>query len=294
MEFKKLGLLGIAAMLAITGTATVHASIVEVMEPNYFVRPVLRIGDGELIEGIELNGATESTNEQGVVGYSSSTVNLNEGTVKMYAEEFAPATGLQTFGSFGERITVTNGAGTDWSLGFDVEGFLDTFAGAPIINGVTEPTIYYDVGIAVYRAGQVTWNNFVNNPDFEPLLFEFEQIVDPIDNLSEFSSVDVFASVAGSITLESDYEQFDIFAFTNVIVNSEDGDGLDSYVSDFTNTASFSQTFANGVEAFSSSGQFLGLTTPPPPPVNQASAPAGLALLGFGFAMLAFRRKQKN
>lgn len=255
----------------------------------------MRIGDGEIIDGIEVNGSTTSTNEQGVVGYSSSTVNLNEGTVKMYAEEFAPITGLQTFGSFGERITVTNGAGTDWSLGFEVEGFLETLAGGPLINGVPDPTLYYDVGIAVYRAGQVDWTNFVNNPDFEPLLFEFDAIIDPIDNLSEYSYVDVFASAFGSIALESDYEQFDIFAFTNVIVDSENGDGLESYISDFTNTASYSQTFANGVEAFSSSGEFLGLSTPhPPPPVNQASAPASLAMLSFGLALLACRRKHQS
>ena len=285
MELKKIGIVLFAALSTFGTMSQVHAEIVEISDSSYFVRPVLRIGGGEIIEGIQENGAIEATNEQGVVGYSSSTVNLADGTVKMYSEEFAVEQGLQTFGSFGERITITNGAGTNWDVGFDIEGSLFTEGGGPLIEGVEGPNIFYDVGIAVYRAGQVNWSNFVGNPDFDPVLFEYTQSVDPIDSFSEFSEMDIF----GSVALESDYEQFDIFAFTNMTIFTEDGDGLESYISDFTNTASFSQTFATGVDAFSSSGQFMGLSTPPPAVVD-ANTPSQLLYFMFGLSLLYVKR----
>lgn len=292
MKFTKLAVIGLTTITTLMTIQSVQAEII-VTDPNYFVRPALRIGAGELIDGIQVNGDLQSMQEQGVVGYSSSTVNLSEGTVKMYAGENTSLQGLQTFGSFGERITVTNGAGTNWDLSFAVEGILDLFGGGPILDDSTPSTLLYNVGIAVYKAGEVQWNNFVNNPNFDPVLFEFNQQVDIIEEFEDFNQIDVYAEVFGSVELESDFEVFDIFAYTNVIVGANFGTGIEEYEADFLNTARFGQTFAEGVEAFSSSGEFMGLGLAPtvqtPTPVP---ASGGLALLALGL-MGIFSRRSK-
>ena len=241
------------------------ANAVVVDTSSYYVRPGLRVDLGEFIDGYQPNGDTVSTMTQGVLGYSETTVNLNDGTVKMYMEHFGDTEGnLQTFGGFGERITITGGAGTYWDFSFAVDGFLETYGGNPIINGIQEPAFFYDAGLAIYNAGQVNYNNFVPGfNDFSALFYEQDATLEQIDGSEEFSFYDIFAGVSGSILLESDYEVFDIFTFTNMIVNTKAGDGLDGYLADLLNTATYSQTLAQGVNAFSSSGQFLGLTTPP-------------------------------
>lgn len=294
MQLRKLATLAITAITALVTIQSVQAAVLTTTDPNYFVRPALRIGAGELIDGISVNNDINSMQEQGVVGYSSSEVDLAQGTVKMYAAENSFLEGLQTFGSFGERITVTGGAGTDWDLSFAVEGILDVFGGAPIVNGQPPATLLYNVGIAVYRPGQVQWNNFVNNPNFEPLLFEFNEVVDIVDGFDEFSRLEVFADVFGSIQLESDYEVFDIFAFTNVVVTPNLGSGFIEYEADFLNTARFGQTFAAGVEAFSSSGQFMGLGNPPPPPINNVSNPSAFALFSMALSVILLRSSARK
>ncbi|MFA3789986.1 PEP-CTERM sorting domain-containing protein [Aliiglaciecola sp. SL4] len=271
-------------------------SAVIVDDSSYFVRPALRVSTGELIDGITVNGETEVMLSQGVSGYSESTVNLSEGTVKMYSSEYGSTLdGLQTFGSFGERVTIKNGAGSNWDVGFDIEGFLDVYAGAPLIPSVdTSPSIFYDVGIAVYPAGEVSWNNFVPGfNDFTPILYEYNSAYDLIDADAESSYYDLFTSALGSVEIVSDYEVFDIFAFTNVIVSSDYGDGLEAYDADFMHTASFNMNFAEGVDAYSSSGDFMGLAKLPADDggPSQIPEPESLLLFASGITLLFTRRK---
>ncbi len=299
MKMKKRLLGASVATLAMMGMAEVASASLIITEPAYFVRPALRIGAAELIEGIIVNGETESTNSQGVVGYSESTVNLADGTVKMYSEEhnYGQLDGLQTFGSFGERITITGGAGTNWDMSFALEGSLYAEGGSLIIpDNLPPPRIFYDVGIAVYEPGQAEWSNFVgiaNDPDdgIEPLLFEYSFYVDYIDSEIEEVFYDIFAEVSGSIALDTDYEVFDIFAYTNVSIWTNFGDGLDYYEADFMNTASFDLQFAPGVNAYSSSGQFMGLSTPPP--VVNVPEPGTFLLLGLGLVAFGTTRSRK-
>lgn len=276
--------------LSLLGASFAQAALV-VSEPSYFTRPVLRV-DGELIDGIQVNGSTDNTQAQGVVGYSESTVNLQDGTVKMYLEDFSGQNTLQTFGSFGERITVRNGAGTMWDLGFALDGYVDTLGGGPLNNAVNTPNIFYDVGIAVYKAGQVTWENFVPGfNEFDALLYDYNFNVMDMDGSEEFGEYNIFESVFGSVEIESDFEQYDIFTYTNVIISTEEGDGIEEYVGNFLNTARYEQTFANGVDAFSSSGQFLGLASPPPGPTVDVPEPESLLLFGLGLTLFARVRK---
>ncbi|MGQ8364553.1 hypothetical protein [Glaciecola sp. 1036] len=292
MELIKKTTIGLSLLASLFAATQVSAALVTT-ESNYFVRPGLRIGVGEFIDGLAVNGGTERTMLQGAVGYSESTVSLVDGTVKMYSEGYNTDQSLQTFGSFGERITITNGAGTDWNFGFAVEGYLDVYGGGPINDAASNPYLYYNVGIAVYRAGQVNYDNFVNNPDYDPVFFDVIDTIDYLDGNEGYSYIEAFAEVFGSITLESNYEQFDIFAYTNMIVDPALGSGVESYVSDFSHTATYGQSFDSGVEAFSSSGEFLGLRTPPPAP-NNVSSPAGLGILGLGMAcfMLGLKRRR--
>jgi hypothetical protein len=211
-------------------------------------------------------------------------VDLSDGTVKMFMEHIGDTEGhLQTFGGFGERITITGGAGTFWDFSFAVDGFLETFGGNPIINGVQDPGFFYDAGLAIYNAGEVNYTNFVpgfNN--FNALFYDQDATLENIDGSQDYSFFDVAAGVTGSVFLETDYEVFDIFTFTNMIVNTVAGDGLNGYIADLLNTATYSQSLAPGVNAFSSSGQFLGLTTPSPadPPTTVPIPPVwGLLLL---------------
>jgi len=61
MKLKKRLLGASVATLAMMGMAEVASASLIIAEPAYFVRPALRIGAAELIDGIIVNGDTEST-----------------------------------------------------------------------------------------------------------------------------------------------------------------------------------------------------------------------------------------
>lgn len=281
--------------------------------PSYYVRPGLRVGGGEFQDGLTVNGPTTASQTQGVVGTSRSTVSLVDGTVKMYADElFSSAVGLQAFGGFGERVTVNGGLGTNWGISFGIEGDISGQLG-PAAPGAPVPTVVYDIGVVVLEAGIANADNFLfyaNDPCYEqdplncvPLpaalanaysqaLFEV-----PVEDWQPTGSNDFFESVSASvdvnIALTSNSAVFDIFTYTNVFMAFDtvgSGSGLESYTLDFENTATYSQTFANGVEVFSSSGEFLGLEAPPTEPPTDVPAPGSLPLLGLGLLSLLWRR----
>lgn len=281
---------------------------------NYYVRPGLRVGGGAFQDGLSQNGPTVSSQTQGVTGISRSEVSLENGTVKMYAEEFTnSAVGLQTFGGFGERITIKNGAGTNWGIDFGIEGeaFGDLGFRAP---GAPLPTIVYNVGVVVLEAGIADYSNFLsfaNNPCFgqDPLacspvpaalanefsqgLYEVpvEDFFEGMDSFYEFLQTDVSVN----INLDSNLEQFDLFTYTNVFMAFDtvgSQSGLQNYVLDFENTAQYIQNFAPNVEVFSSSGEFLGLEKPTFDPPSTVPTPGVLQLFGLGLVALFMGRRR--
>lgn len=264
---------------------------------NYYIRPGLRVNyPAEFQDGIEVNGATTKSQVQGAIGNSRSRVSLDDGTVKMYIDSQGNNINQQTFGGFGERITVTGGAGTNWNFSFAVDGYLESLGGAPRIEGVPDPVWFYDIGMAIYEPGVATYDTFnaVELRDSDANLFYgYDSDFRGINSDLEFEQQGAFLSINGFVPLASNYEVFDIFVFTNIIVDPEVGDGLENYIVDFENTASYSQEFAPGVEVFSSSGQFLGLATPPPaePTGSPVPLPAPVALMGIGLCVLRIRRR---
>lgn len=314
---RKLARFNLAASV-FTLTLLAEAAQAASIQSSYFVRPVLRIGAGEIIDGRQVNGPTTGSLEQSVVGNSESAVNLTNGTVKMYAQESAAETGLQTFGAFGERLTINGGAGTNWDLSFGLEGDLYGQLGPRAPSPSSPPLFFYDLSIVVFNQGVADSTNFFAlardacwgqdplncSPVPAPLAYEyvFESIPIPVDDYDPFGDdsdnefyIDVYDEIFASIELASNHEVLDIFVFTNMwVAPNGAGNGLESYFADFSNTATYSQQFAPGVEAFSSSGQFLGLAAPPVTPSSNVPAPGGLLLIAIGLLGLGVSRRRMS
>ena len=62
---------------------------------------------------------------------------------------------------------------------------------------------------------------------------------------------------------------------------------------DFEHTATFNQEVAPGVELYSSSGEFLGLGTPPPTGPTPVPVPATFTLFSLGLLGLGFTRRKR-
>ncbi len=281
------------------------------IDANYFVRPFLRVGSGPGIvqDGLETNGPIEATQTQNVSGFSTSTVNLAEGTVKVSAEATAAQPILTTSGTFGERLTIRGGVGTNWDMDFTLDGFVEGDLG-PRASGSPDPFVFYNLKIAVLEAGVADYSNFwgiatntcwgqdpLNCTEVYPLAkVSVTELIDiPYDPNESTFSMDISDTISASILLLTNNALLDLFVAANVAVVLSGGvsSGVVNYSSDFSNTAAFSQNFAPGVMAYSSSGQFLGLPTPPP---AQVPTPGTLAMLMIGLLGLMGRsiRSKKN
>ncbi len=288
------------------------------VDANYTVRPLLRVGSGVAQDGLQVNGPTNATQSQNVVGESWSTVDLATGTVKMYAEGNGAQPGLQTYGGFSERLTIQGGGGTTWNMGFDLIGEISGGLGSSAPGG-PRPQVFYNLGIVVFQAGVANYTNVLGiagdscwgqdtlncTPAPAPLAnVSFSDIISiPVDDYpsDDTFSLSIDENILASVLLPSNNVLLDLFVYTNVIVSTGSAGsavtGVTDYVSDFSNTATFGQTFAPGVNAYSSSGQFMGLSTPPqsvPTPPQSVPEPATFALFGIGLAGLGFARKKRK
>lgn len=278
------------------------------VDANYYVRPLLQVGSGAYQDGLEYNGATEATQSQSVSGSSWSTVDLGNGTAKMYSEGSAGLPGLLAFGGFGEKLTITGGAGTFWDLSYAMEG---SFSGDLefVTPGSSNPHLFYNLGLVVFAAGVADATNFLgiaNDPCWgqDPLNCTPAPAALANVSTSEFFEAPVlggeddffetfFRQVTASVFLPTNNEVLELFVYSNVIVDAQAGAGLANYVADFSQTASFAQQFAPGVDAYSSSGEFLGLVAPPDdPPPNGVPAPGVLGLFGLGLLALGWTRRK--
>lgn len=281
------------------------------IDANYFVRPFLQVGSAIVQDGLQTNGPIEATQTQNLVGSSTSTVNLAEGTVKMYAEVANAAQPILTnSGVFGERLTIQGGQGTNWNMDFTLDGSVTGDLGSRAA-GSPDPFVFYNMKIAVFEAGVADYSNFwgiATNPcwgqdpsnctEVYPLnkVSVSESIDIPYDPAETSYFLDIYETISASVLLLTNNALLDLFVSANVAVVLSGGvsSGVVNYSSDFSNTAAFSQTFAPGVIAYSSSGQFLGLPAPPPP--AQVPTPGTLAMLMIGLLGLMGRsiRSKKN
>ncbi len=282
--FTRTTFVGFAAVMIMSGST--YAS-------TYFVRPTAQFGAGELIDGYEGNGRTyKEVSYNDAARSIISSVDLRSGELKVYVEEQSAPQGAWGNAIMGETITIRNGAGTNWDFGFGMDGTFDAIGG-PVAPGANQGMLMYDLAFAVYRPGQVDYSNWFGRAQtaddgIDPLFFDY--IVDYIPVGGEDYYDSIYESIMGSLALESDYEQFEIYAkiyaggYTNV------GGGLDSYVADFSHTATIDFNFAQGVTAHSASGEFLGLLNDPN--VVSVPEPGSLILLLAGMmGLLGIRRR---
>ena len=271
IKLKRTALLGVAAIMVMSASA--HASM-------YFVRPTAQFGAGELIDGYEGNGQTyKEVSYNDAARSVISSVDLSTGELKVYAAEDSAPQGAWGNAIMGETITIRNGAGTSWDFEFGMNGTFDAIGGL-VAPGANQGMVMYDLALAIYRPGQVDYSNWfahaqATGDGVDPLFFDYISNYIPVGGADYSDSI--LESIMSSLVLESNYEQFEIYAkiyaggYTNV------GGGITSYVADFSHTATIAFNFEPGVAGSSGSGVFLGL--PKEPDVVSVPEPGSLALM---------------
>ncbi len=306
MKMKFALLCGMAAALTFSSIANA----------GYFVRPTAGYGTrdldgnfidgvGEFIDGYIGNGATSND-----VGHWDATrsiwssVDLERGELKSYAESNAGNVAAYGNAIMGETVTIRNGAGTTWNFGLALDGYFDAYTG-PVAPGNDPGLLYYDLAVFVYRPGQANYEQWFYPDEFYPNGNPIG--VDPVfqgyirntfavnANEDGYQHFPIFEEILGSIELESDYEQFEFYAKIFVGGSPNTAGGLEGFYAGFDNTAHISLDFEDGVDAYSDSGKFLGLRQDPgQPPVNQVPLPGAFGLMLLGLAGGAAMRRHKK
>lgn len=253
---------------------------------QYFVRPYLNFAGGATIDGLILNGNTSSSqffSDASRTG--SAAANLQAGELKSFAE-FVNYDGGFVIASavMGETFTLRSGMGTDFQFYYEFDGTIEANAKS-IPEDPGNYLLQIDSAIAVFRPGVATWSDWyaVAANTGQELYFETfsYSIQNPLDDISESVS-DYFNFFT---TLESDFEQFQIFVSLNLVVSSSTPQ---TATLDFFNTGSLFFDVEPNVEVFSDSGVFPN-TQPVPEPSSIV-----LALLGLGgLAAVRFRRRAR-
>lgn len=284
ITLKRTALLGATAIMVMSASA--HASM-------YFVRPTAQFGAGELIDGYEGNGQTyKEVSYNDAARSIVSSVDLSTGELKIYAAEDSAPQGAWGNAIMGETITIRNGAGTTWNFEFGADGTFEA-TGGPVAPGANEGMMMYDLALAIYRPGQVDYTNWfaraqATGDGVDPLFFDYISNYIPVGGADYSNSI--LESIMSSLVLESNYEQFEIYAKIYAGGYTSVGGGITSYVADFSHTATIALNFEDGVETYSASGEFLGLISDPN--VTSVPEPGSLALLLAGMmGLVGFTRR---
>lgn len=255
----------------------------------YFVRPYLAY-DGEVVDGLILNGATSSSQSFSNDFVSlQSEANLADGTVKAYLDMNGPSSSFGVAaGVIGEQIRYFGETGTAVEFNFDFDGTISAYQD---LLGGNEPAgdrqILIDAYFAVYDSSVgATWDNWSVGGSNSQFALISQNILLPFSSSDEYFYEDVFNDELGGILNLVSGNSYDIFASYNLIAIAGSDPG---YV-----TMDFLSTGRLGIsddQFTSQSGDFLGFAQTPavvPEPASWAMLIAGFGLIGAA----ARRRRQ--
>lgn len=257
----------------------------------YFIRPFVRIGPGQVIDGLVVDGATEGSQGFNDAALKArSAVSLDEGTMRLYAEGHGPSAAASAQGVMGDTLTFINGAGTSVDVSFSLEALLNAELFGVTLNN---STLLWNISVAVFETGLVDHTNWFGNAlqddpgDIAPVFFEFlsGDMGNPSADIVDYA---VSESIDGSFMLGSDYESYDFFFLASLFGSA--ATEISSFIWDGENTATAGLSVDQGVTVQSGSGVFFdsGPTDPVP-------EPATMLLFGTGLmGLLGARSRKKN
>lgn len=268
------GLLMILGSLGITGAA--HAIVAT---DNYFVRPFLQLGGGGLIDGLAVNGPTYAA--QNFTSALQSRVDLGDGTVKALARISGTDQFAQAGGSFGDRVTFDDAAGTTVDFSFAFDGTLKS--SGPAIN--TGLAGFLSANFYVYDPSTgATWDNF-NSSSLSGSALIAKSIFTVFNaNIGETLDEVINDMLSGSLVIGAQ-DTFDVFASLSIGLTTNQNPV--TLTGDFLHTGTFDIGTEQGVSFTSTSGVFLTGPTAPAP------APATVVLLALGLTTLGYLRRKR-
>lgn len=277
----------------IAAAALVGASILAAEADHahgYFVRPFIQVNGGALIDGIEENGATSAGQNFG--SDFQAEVDLEQGTVGALLNIPTSMQSGVVGGSFGERVTFDNAAGTtvDFSFFYDGEISVSDLLPGPLPTGLS---ISLFANLFVYDASAgATFDNFttLGGALISESVFD-NSFGTPSGGTPTQTEWSIDDALSGSLVIGAE-NQFDVFAALSIAIATNNNDV--EVLMDFLNTGTFGIDTEPGVSYTSGSGVFLDSTgvTPTPVPV-----PAALPLFagGLGFlGLLGWRRRRST
>lgn len=257
---------------------------------SYFVRPFVQQFPAALIDGLQQNGPTQSSQNFGTD--FEAEVDLNDGSVSAYVNIPGALQGGQAGGSFGERVQFNNAAGTmvDFAFAFEGDISVSDLLPGPLPTGLSI-SVFATLFVHDVSTG-ATWNNFtsIGGELIGMSLFD-NSFGTPGGSTPTQTFWNVDEVLSGSLLIGTN-SQFDVFASLSVAAASNNNDVQIEL--DFSNTGTFGIDTAPGVTYTSDSGVFLDATGVTPPAV--VPLPPALPLFAGGLGLiglLGWCRKRK-
>ncbi len=269
-------------------TALLSTFFVTATAQAYFVRPVVHIPPGEIIDGLEIDGATSRTEQFGDAFRPVRTsVDLATGQMKLFAQSNGVngvTLGAGTTGIMGDRIKITNGIGTTahFTWGLDATVTIDWFQ-----NTLDTNRVFYGAYMGIYDAGIADYSNWFGKKD-KALFIEdtWYQIDDPTEDVVDFV---IDLDVVADIEITKPNQELDVF-YSAFMMTGPSNEWL-GFTLDGWHTAQAGLTLAPGVTMTSASGVFLGRAPGSPSPVPE---PGTMMLFGVGLIGLLGSKSRKK